>query len=115
MKINPLLPHVWYTLIPYQRIEDEGLLRVINKLYEASNLLNNFFCSNRKVIFKEKHGAKYYKRYDAPATACERLLASGHLTEPQKTHLTEVKLNLDPYKLRKLIDAKLRTIFSKLR
>jgi hypothetical protein len=102
-------------LLGYQRIEDEGMLKIINELFEAANLLNNFFCSNRKVIFKERRGAKYYKRYDGPATPCERLLASGHLTEPQKTYLTDVSLNLDPYKLRKLIDAKRRTIFRKLR
>jgi hypothetical protein len=102
-------------LLGYQRIEDEGLLKTINELYEASNLLNNFFCSNRRLIFKERRGSKYYKQYDAPATACERLLASGHITELQKTYLTEVKLNLDPYKLRKLIDAKRRAILSKLR
>lgn len=102
-------------LLGYQRIEDEGLIKTINELYEAANLLNNFFCSNRKVIFKERRGAKYYKQYDAPATPCERLMASESVSDLQKNHLTEIKLNLDPYKLRKLIDAKRRKILSKLR
>jgi transposase InsO family protein len=116
---NPHVEQKNYThvrkLLGYQRIEDESLVKDINELYEAANLLNNFFCSNRRLIFKERRGSKYYKKYDEPATPCQRLLASEQLTEPQKTHLTEMQINLDPYKLRRLIDAKLREIFRKLR
>lgn len=116
---NPHVEQKNYThvrkLLGYQRIEDESLVKDINELYKAANLLNNFFCANRRLVFKERRGSKYYKKYDDPATPCQRLLASGQLTEPQKTHLTEVQINLDPYKLRQLIDAKSRRIFSKLR
>lgn len=102
-------------LLGYQRIEDPTLIQDINILYEAANLLNNFFCANRRLVFKERRGARYYKKYDLPATPCQRLLASGQLNEAQLTHLTEVRLNLDPYKLRTLIDAKRDAIFNKLR
>lgn len=116
---NPHVEQKNYThvrcLLGYERIDDPRLVKPINDLYEAANLLNNFFCSNRKLIFKERRGSRYYKRYDEPATPCERLLSSNQITELQKTYLTEVRLNLDPYKLRTLIDAKLRTIFNKLR
>ena len=116
---NPHVEQKNYThvrcLLGYRRIDDPGLVTTINELYEAANLLNNFFCSNRRIIFKERRGSKYYKKYDAPATPCERLMASGHLTEPQKMYLTEIQINLDPYKLRTLIDGKLRKIFSALR
>jgi len=104
---NPHVEQKNYThvrkLLGYQRIDDESLVKDINELYKAANLLNNFFCANRKLVFKERRGSKYYKRYDDPATPCQRLLASGQLTEPQKTHLTEVQINLDPYKLRQLL------------
>lgn len=116
---NPHVEQKNYThvrcLLGYQRIEDPSLVKTINELYEAANLLNNFFCSNRRIVFKERRGAKYYKKYDSPATPCERLMASDHITELQKTFLMELKLNLDPYKLRTLIEGKLRRIFSKLR
>jgi len=102
-------------LLGYQRIEDQSLIKDINLLYEASNLLNNFFCANRRLVFKERRGSRYYKRYDQPATPCQRLLDSGRLNEAQLTHLAEVHGNLDPYKLRTLIDAKLDLIFKKLR
>jgi hypothetical protein len=116
---NPHVEQKNYThvrkLLGYQRMEDESLIDLINELYEAANLLNNFFCANRKLIFKERRGSRYYKKYDAPATPCQRLLASDHISQLQKTHLVEMQTNLDPYKLRRLIDAKLRKIFSKLR
>ena len=102
-------------LLGYQRIEDEGLLKTINELYEAANLLNNFFCSNRKVIFKERRGSKYYKKYDAPATPCQRLLASGTLSPDQAGTIEDTKRTLDPYKLRAQIDAKRAAIFKALR
>jgi hypothetical protein len=116
---NPHVEQKNYThvrkLLGYQRIEDESLIKDINELYESANLLNNFFCANRRLIFKERRGSKYYKKYDDPATPCQRLLASNKLTEPQKVHLTEVQINLDPFKLRQFIDAKRRKIFDKLR
>lgn len=102
-------------LLGYRRIEDESLVKAINELYAAANLLNNFFCANRRMIFKERRGSRLYKKYDSAATPCDRLLASEHVTQLQKNWLLEVKLNLDPYKLRAMIDAKQRFIFGKLR
>jgi hypothetical protein len=116
---NPHVEQKNYThvrlLLGYQRIEDPSLIRDITTLYQAANLLNNFFCANRRLIFKERRGARYYKRYDPPATPCERLFVAGYLNEAQLTHLTEVRLHLDPYQLRTLIDAKQRAIFNRLR
>ena len=116
---NPHVEQKNYThvrlLLGWQRIEAPALIKVINQMYEAANLLTNFFCANRCLILKERRGSRYYKKYDEAATPCDRLLASEHITEPQKIWLTEVRLNLDPYKLRQMIDAKQRVIFSKLR
>lgn len=115
---NPHVEQKNYThvrcLLGYRRIEEESLVKTINELYEAANLLNNFFSANRRIIFKERRGSKYYKKYDAPASPCQRLLSSDHLAESQKTRLTERQLNLDPYELRSMIDRKLRQIFNKL-
>lgn len=102
-------------LLGYRRIDDQALLGKINQLYEASNLLNNFFCSTRRLVHKERRGARYYKKYDSPATPCERLLASGQLLAPQEAHLITQSLALDPYKLRTFIDAQRDRIFAKLR
>jgi hypothetical protein len=102
-------------LLGYGRIEQESLVKEMNELYEASSLLNNFFCTNHKLAYKERRGARYYRKYDKPTTPCQKLLAAGTLNELEKTHLTEIMTNLDPYKLNKLIDAKQRSILRKLR
>lgn len=102
-------------LLGYQRIADPGLLQNINLLYAAANLLNNFFGACRRLTFKERRGARYYKRFDAPATPCERLLASPQLNELQKTWLMTTRHALDPYQLRKTVDALQHAILSKLR
>ena len=116
---NPHVEQKNYThvrlLLGWQRIENRALIKEINEMYEAANLLTNFFCANRHLVHKERRGARYYKRYDQATTPADRLIASACLNEAQKTHLTEVRCNLDPYKLRTLIDAKQRSIFRKLR
>lgn len=102
-------------LLGYGRVDQESLIKEMNELYEASNLLNNFFCTNHKLVFKERRGSHYYRKYDNPTTPCQKLLASGALNELEKTHLTEIMINLDPYKLNKLIEAKQRSILRRLR
>ena len=102
-------------LLGYSRIDNPWLVKVMNELYRAANLLNNFFCANRKLIKKERRGSRYYKKYDQAQTPCDRLMKSGTLSEAQKTYLTEVKINLDPYKLRQFIDTKQRKILEGLR
>ena len=88
---------------------------LINKaVYEAMKAGHTHYSFSGEPDFKEAI-AKYYKKYDDALTPCDRLLASEHVTELQKTWLTEMRLNLDPYKLRAMIDTKQRFIFSKLR
>jgi transposase InsO family protein len=116
---NPHVEQKNYThvrcLLGYQRIEDESLVALMNQLYEASNLLENFFCATRKLIFKERRGSKYYKKYDQAATPCDRVLADPTTSKLHKTWLTEVKTNLDPFELRRIIDNKQDEIFRRLR
>ena len=102
-------------LLGHQRIEDPDLIKDINQLYEAANLLQNYFLTSMRLTLKERRGSKYHRRHDDVATPYQRLMQSEHVTEAQKTHLTEVKCNLDPYKLRTQIDALQSKIFKKLR
>jgi hypothetical protein len=116
---NPHVEQKNYThvrlLLGYQRIEDPDLVKLINELYALTGLFNNFFCTNRKLIFKERRGARYYKKYDDAATPCQRLLNSGKLTELQVIHLRALQAHLDPYTLRERIDRKRDNILRKLR
>ena len=97
-------------LLGYQRLEDLDLLPAINRLYEAWSLFNNFFCASAKLTSKVKVGSRYRKTYDTPQTPYQRLMASADVNEAVKTHLTEVACNLNPFALKKLIDAQQRRI-----
>ena len=102
-------------LLGYQRIEDPALVKEINLLYEAANMLRNFFCATRRLIRKERRGSRYYKQFDSPATPCERLLATGQLYPYQEASLISHSMTLDPYALRQFIDTQRTKIFAKLR
>lgn len=116
---NPHVEQKNYThvrlLLGYQRIAIPDLVQPINRLYEAANMLNNFFCSTRRLIFKERRGARYYKRYDQPATPCERVLAAGQLYPVQEAALITQSMALDPYQLRAFIDTQRAKILAQLR
>jgi hypothetical protein len=102
-------------LLGYQRIDQPELIPKINELYRAWALFNNFFCSNLKLIDKTKVGSKYRKKYDEPKTPYQRLMHSTHINEAQKTFLTEMYCNLNPFNLKKQIERKQREIFKALR
>jgi hypothetical protein len=116
---NPHVEQKNYThvrlLLGYRRIANPDLVEPINRLYEAANLLSNFFCTTRRLILKERRGARYYKRYDPPATPCERLLAAGQLYPVQEAALITQSMAMDPYQLRTFIDAQRNKILAQLR
>jgi hypothetical protein len=116
---NPHVEQKNYThvrlLLGYQRIDDQGMLKDINQLYQAANLMQNYFCNSMRLTVKERRGSRNYRRHDDVATPYQRLMESDGVTEAQKIHMTEVLLNLDPYKLRMQIDALQTKIFKKLR
>jgi len=88
-----------------QRIEDASLIPTINLLYRASSLFGNFFCPTQKLQEKTKLGSRYTRIYEkVPQAPYQRLMDSQHLLEPQKSHLAEVRCNLNPFSLKKLID-----------
>ncbi len=102
-------------LLGYQRIEEPKLVKEINRLYEAANMLRNFFCATRRLIRKERYGSRYRRYFDSPATPCERLLASGLLYPIDEAALITQSMALDPYDLRAFIDAQRTRIFARLR
>jgi hypothetical protein len=97
-------------LLGYDRLDNAALLPPINQLYEAWALFNNFFCASLKLVRKTKIGSRYHKTYDVPQTPYQRLMASPDVNEALKTHLTELACNLNPFTLKKAIDAQQRRI-----
>ena len=73
--------------------------RELARLYAAARLFVNFFQPSFKLIDKSREGATVRKRYDAPATPCQRLLADPRTPELERSKLKALEERLDPVSL----------------
>jgi hypothetical protein len=98
-------------LLGYDRLEKEELLGLINALYrDAWTLYHNHFCPSMKLKEKRREGARQIKQHDAPKTPYERLLQSGALEEKKRAALQQQHAVLNPFALKRQIEAALKEI-----
>lgn len=64
-----------------------------------------------KLVEKQREGSKVRKKYDTPATPCDRLLACAKVSEETKSQLRATRAALDPMALAADIEARLGRIF----
>jgi len=89
--------------VGYSRYSSRQAYATLEQLYQQQRLLMNFFQPIRKLVSKERHGARVIKRYDRAATAFERLVATGQLDQATTRQLQALYTLLDPIKLRQEI------------
>jgi len=87
--------------VGYGRYDTEAERELIAAIYADLRLYNNFFLPSVKLIAKERRGARVRKRYDTPATPCQRLLALKALDEATAARLAAEYLSLNPAELRR--------------
>jgi len=97
-------------LLGDERLENQAMLKELNLLYRDWEQLNNFFKPSLKLKSKVRVKSRYVKKYDTPATAFERLKASGILREEQEARLERQCESLDPFVLDKRIQRRLKKI-----
>jgi hypothetical protein len=103
-------------LLGYDRLEDVQLLEPINALYcNAWALYHNHFCPSVKLVEKRRDGARQIKRHDQPKTPYQRLLDSGILDEQKRAALQQQHGALNPFALKRQIEAGLKEIQRALR
>jgi transposase InsO family protein len=90
-------------LVGYDRLSSKEAQTALLQLYACLRQLN-FFRPVRKLISKQRSGAKTAKQYDEPRTPYQRLLASGVLTEQAKAPLEQAYLAVNPAALTRRID-----------
>jgi hypothetical protein len=71
----------------------------LNQLFGSARLYVNYFQPSFKLLSKTREGAKVTKRYHAPATPCERLLAREDVSDECKEQLRRTLASLDPVQL----------------
>jgi len=88
----------------------------MNDLYAQEwSQYHNFFLPSVKLVEKKLVDGKHIKRYDTLKTPYQRVLESPYVTASIRHSLKEQFENLNPFRLRKVIESKLKTIFSVLR
>lgn len=95
----------------YMRFENPEIVDFMNDLYENEwSYFFNFFIPSVKLISKERIDGKQRKKYDTPKTPFERLLECGGIPKLEKERLIKLSENLDPFKLQKNIEMKVKSI-----
>ena len=83
-------------LMGYGRFDGIETAQVMARLYAAARLQVNFFQPSFKLKEKRREGAKVIKRYHAPATPYERVLAHPKVPRKIKQRLRAQYRTLDP-------------------
>lgn len=98
-------------LVGYDRYSSRAAYGLLQRLYGLLRLHHNFFRPVRKLLRKERHGAKVLKRYDAAQTPYQRVAALGGLTDAQRQTLEQQFLTINPATLARQIDQTLQALW----
>ncbi|MFH1924850.1 MAG: transposase family protein, partial [Planctomycetota bacterium] len=83
-------------LVGYGRLEGLIAAHRLARLYNVAIPHVNFFQPSFKLREKARMGSKVKKRYFKPATPCDRLLLSNHVSAEAKQRLRAQRAELDP-------------------
>lgn len=86
-------------LVGHGRLEGAEATLVLADLHKVARLYVNFFQPSFKLKSKTREGGKVVKKYHAPATPCEQLLADDRVESGVKQQLREQFATLDPLEL----------------
>jgi hypothetical protein len=103
-------------LFGHERFEHPELVPLMNDLYANEwSQYTNHFKPTFKLLKREKQDGKTRRIYEKePQSPYERLLASQHIPEATKARLRAEHARLDPFALKKSIEAKLKNFFTVL-
>jgi hypothetical protein len=86
-------------IVGYRRFEGMAAARELARLYATTRLFVNAFQPSFKLAGKEREGARVRKRYHAPLTPCDRLLADPRTSAEVRGRVEALRADLDPVQL----------------
>lgn len=98
--------------VGHDRYSSKAALAALGRLYSLSRLQLNFLRPVRKLVGKDRCGARTRKVYGTPKTPYQRLVESGVLTEAAQTQLEEQSLAINPAELQRRIELALRAVWA---
>jgi hypothetical protein len=100
-------------LLGYVRYDTPAAQAAIHRLYRGElRLFQNLFLPSVKLLRKERVGARVRRRYDAPRTPLDRLLASPEIRPEVAAQLQRLRDRLDPFALARTIEQQLEGIYA---
>jgi hypothetical protein len=103
------------SIFGYDRIEDPALVNLMNDIYlQHWNPLHNFFLPSMKLESKIRVGGALKKKHDKPLTPFQRILNSADVSERNKEDLRARYALLDPFVLKRQLEAKLEVFYRTL-
>jgi hypothetical protein len=100
-------------LLGYVRYDSPAAQAAIHALYRHElRLFQNLFLPSVKLVRKERVGARLRRRYDAPRTPLERVLACAEIRPELAAQLQRQRDRLDPFALARAIDQQLERIYA---
>ncbi len=102
-------------VVGYDRYEGESSYRALRALTTLVERQLNFLRPVRRLVGKERVGARTRKRYDAPLTPHRRMLAAGHLTPETAALLEEHYRSINPAGLQRQIEQRLDRLWDHAR
>jgi hypothetical protein len=97
--------------IGYRRYTSAQATALLEAIYEDLHAYVNFFQPVRKLVHKERRGAKVYKQYDEARTPHQRAMQLESVDRRHKLRLQHQYLQLNPAELRRRIDTNLRQLW----
>lgn len=97
--------------VGYQRFDTAAELMVLKQLYATLRLYTNFFQPTMKLKSKERFGSRVQKRYHAPQTPYQRVLACADVTTADKKKLQRQYRQLNPAALKRELDKQCKELF----
>ena len=82
--------------VGYLRHETLEEIALLNQIYDRLRLMINFFHPSARLIEKTRQGARVTRRYDAPQTPCQRLLAADDVSSDLKRRLRRQFRSVEP-------------------
>jgi hypothetical protein len=100
-------------LLGYVRYDSPAAQAAIHALFRRElRLFENLFLPSVKLLRKERVGARVRRRYDAPRTPLERVLACPEIRPEVAAQLQRQRASLDPFALARAIEQQLDRIYA---
>jgi len=98
--------------VGHDRYSSKAALAALARLYLLTRLQLNFLRPVRKLVGKERCGARVRKVYDTPKTPYQRLVESGALSQAVHRQLEEQLFAINPAELQRRIELALRALWA---